>query len=263
MKKKSKKQRETSVIYGAAILAVLIIAAMTALLVTHCSRKDEEPEASSESSMEESQEQRTIPESSHEEPTSGTEGEGFLVCLDAGHGGDDPGAKGGGYTEAEDTLAMTLLVAKCLEAHGCKVLLTREDDTYISLEDRVYMANQAGANALVSIHRNAVDEAFVNGAEVWIHSAMPSNAVILGTCILNQLEHSDTFDTSRGLRSGVAGNPAANYWINRASNMASVIVELGFITNDEDNEIYHNQMETIAQAICDGILDALEDENFS
>lgn len=188
-------------------------------------------------------------------------GNGYIVCLDAGHGGEDPGAIAYGYEEADDTLSMTLRIAAYLEKQGCTVILTRKDDTYLSLSERSAIANRAGAQAMVSIHRNMQDaDASVNGAESWVHSAQPGNAMLLSSCILKRLGDTHTLDVSRGVRSGTAGDAGSNYQINIEAVMASCILELGFISNEEDNRMYHRKENRIAKAIANGILDYLEQD---
>lgn len=188
-------------------------------------------------------------------------GEGYIVCLDAGHGGEDPGAVALGREEADDTLHMTLLVAEYLRKEGCTVVLTRSDDTYLTLSERAAIANQKGAHAMVSIHRNMQEtDAAANGAEAWVHSAMPSNAVMMSQCILNRIGKTHTMDVSRGVRGGTAGNAYDNYQINTEAVMASCILELGFISNESDNRYYDRKDGKIAKAIANGILDYLEQD---
>ena len=254
-KKKHSKlsKRKNQVLLGVGILAVLVLLAVLILLNNRPERGNT-PESSENSAN------RQIPAAFS--PVTGSRGEGYSVCLDAGHGGEDPGTSGGGYTEADDVLAMTLMIAQCLEAQGCRVVLTRTEDVGLSLEERVDLANAEGVNALVSIHRNAVDDASVGGAEVWIHSAYPSNAVILGEKILSSMGNTGVMDVSRGVRAGTSADPSDNYWINRASIMASCIVEMGFMSNEADNRAFHDSMGILAQAVADGILDAVTDAEF-
>ena len=255
-KKKKRRKFNKQVIWGGGILAALILLAVVAIIASRGKKPGTFDQSQPESAS------RSVSEADFA-PETGSRGAGFTVCLDAGHGGNDPGTSGGGFTEAEDTLAMTLLIRQCLEAQGCAVVMTRTEDVYLSLEERVDLANAEGVNALVSIHRNTVDDASVNGAEVWINSAEPENARILGSCILSALEMTDVMDTHRGVRAGTSDDPSANYWINRASTMASCIVELGFMSSDADNAAYHDHMGTIAQAVANGILDALADPGFN
>lgn len=80
----------------------------------------------------------------------------FVVVLDAGHGGHDPGNIGNGYLEKEIALAIVLKVGKELEKHpDIKVVYTRNDDTFVDLFVRGEIANQADADLFVSVHCNA------------------------------------------------------------------------------------------------------------
>ena len=80
----------------------------------------------------------------------------FIVVLDAGHGGHDPGNIGNGYLEKKIALAIVLNVGKKLEKHpDIQVVYTREDDTFVDLFERGEIANQANADLFVSVHCNA------------------------------------------------------------------------------------------------------------
>jgi len=80
----------------------------------------------------------------------------FVVVLDAGHGGHDPGNIGNGYLEKKIALAIVLKVGKELEKHpDIEVVYTRSDDTFVDLFQRGEIANQANADLFVSVHCNA------------------------------------------------------------------------------------------------------------
>ena len=77
----------------------------------------------------------------------------FVVVLDAGHGGHDPGNIGNGYLEKEIALAIVLKVGEELKKHpDIKVVYTRDDDTFVDLFERGQIANQANADIFVSVH---------------------------------------------------------------------------------------------------------------
>jgi N-acetylmuramoyl-L-alanine amidase len=91
------------------------------------------------------------------------------VVIDAGHGGGDPGARGPtGLRESEVTLAVSRQVAELLATeHGVDVVMTRDRDVYVSLEDRAARANAARADLFVSIHCNASERAEAKGVSVY------------------------------------------------------------------------------------------------
>ena len=91
------------------------------------------------------------------------------VVLDPGHGGYDPGAIGpAGVKEKDVTLAIARRVAPLLARDGTQVLLTRNDDRFVSLEERTARANSFNADLFVSIHCNAADNHAKHGIETYV-----------------------------------------------------------------------------------------------
>jgi N-acetylmuramoyl-L-alanine amidase len=83
--------------------------------------------------------------------------QGYVVVLDAGHGGKDPGARGSrGTSEKDVNLAVVLVLGEALRSQGVKVVFTRSDDTFVELNDRAEIANQTGCDLFLSIHCNAM-----------------------------------------------------------------------------------------------------------
>jgi N-acetylmuramoyl-L-alanine amidase len=99
--------------------------------------------------------------------------QGMRIVLDPGHGGqgDIPGYKRGpsGVREAEINLRVALFLKDLLEKAGAEVLLTRSDDSYISLADRADFANHSGADFMISIHHNASGNASTNYTSIYYH----------------------------------------------------------------------------------------------
>ncbi|WP_432821902.1 N-acetylmuramoyl-L-alanine amidase [Trichloromonas sp.] len=91
------------------------------------------------------------------------------IVVDAGHGGKDPGAVGpSGLLEKDVTLAMARQLKKQLEAEiGCEVILTRDRDVYLPLEERTAIANKVGADLFISIHANAAKNREAYGVETY------------------------------------------------------------------------------------------------
>lgn len=175
---------------------------------------------------------------------------GLLVVIDPGHGGQDPGAIGlGGLQEKNIILPISLEVSKLLEQQGIRVMLTRNSDYFVSLQGRTDMANQANADLFVSIHANSMGmgRPDVNGLEVY-YFGNPDLAKTIHRSILRTVNIQD-----RGVR-------RARFYVLRNSKMPSTLVEVGFVTGNEDSAklqdpVYLRQM---AQAIARGILEYIQ-----
>jgi N-acetylmuramoyl-L-alanine amidase len=90
------------------------------------------------------------------------------IVIDPGHGGHDPGAKGGGTTEAELVLDVSLRLAQLLQkVPGLEVVLTRKTDDYVSLQERTAIANRESADLFLSIHANANNSPQAQGVETY------------------------------------------------------------------------------------------------
>src|SRR5690606_9248495 len=95
--------------------------------------------------------------------------EKFKVMLDAGHGGNDPGAIGFGVKEKDVVLAVVLKVGKLLEKHkDIEVAYTRNKDIFIPVKDRSTIANKAKASIFVSVHCNSTTSGSAFGTETFV-----------------------------------------------------------------------------------------------
>ena len=103
--------------------------------------------------------------------TSAYEINDFVVVLDPGHGGRDPGAEAGGYRESSLMLELAEAVKESLIRNtDFKVVLTRTEDKFLSLEDRITIASQSDANLFISLHADAVIEGEASGTTVYLLS---------------------------------------------------------------------------------------------
>ena len=183
------------------------------------------------------------------------------VCIDPGHGGSSSGATLGSRLEKDDTLRLSLLVRDILEDRGYTVVMTRDNDSDVSLADRCKIANKARASLFVSIHRNSSTSPDATGMEMWVHSSNPTDDTLLAQNILDCL---DTLDiTNRGIHSGYRDGADMNYYINRHTKMPSVLAEIDFISNKTDNKNYDKNIEKYAKAIADGIELTLKEMHYS
>jgi N-acetylmuramoyl-L-alanine amidase len=98
------------------------------------------------------------------------------VVIDAGHGGEDEGARGTrGLVEKDVVLDVTKRLAKRLEAAGIRVVMTRKDDTFVPLEVRTSVANDAHGDLFISIHANSARSAKPRGIETYFVSLSSSD----------------------------------------------------------------------------------------
>ncbi|CAG0910507.1 unnamed protein product, partial [Cyprideis torosa] len=125
------------------------------------------------------------------------------IVIDPGHGGRDPGAIGNGLQEKDVVLLLAKKVRQQLiqELH-CEVILTRETDTYLSLEERTAIANGNNADLFVSLHLNAHTRPEVNGMETYYLSLSSSNEAMRVAAFENatsELQMSDLEDVLKGI----------------------------------------------------------------
>lgn len=178
------------------------------------------------------------------------------VVIDPGHGGSDVGAEYCGRYEKDDNLALALLVEEKLDAMGIDAALTRDDDTFISLEKRCTVANLRQAQLFVSLHRNSAEGA--NGVEIWVSSEKNETDSLLAENILNGLDEAG-ISRNRGVKYGYARGDG-NYYVNSHTNMPSCLVELGFINSEKDNELFDKNLEAYADAIANAIVKSLPEQ---
>lgn len=173
----------------------------------------------------------------------------YSIMLDAGHGGKDPGAVYNGRQEKDDALALTLAIGEILQERGVDVLYTRTTDVYESPYQKAMEANAAGVDFFVSIHRNSypTDNA-VSGVESLIYDRSGIK-LEMAENINDQLESIGFVNLGIKERPGLV--------VLRRTKMPAVLVEVGFINSDTDNQIFDDNFDNIALAIAEGILETL------
>lgn len=218
----------------------------------------------------------------------------FIVVIDAGHGGTDPGAIGQISQEKDLNLAVALLAGELMTRQypKVKVLYTRDTDVFIPLQKRADFANKNNANLFISIHTNASPAASARGAETFVLGtdrldknldvAMRENAVIkleadyqttyhgfdpnsVDSYIMFELMQNQYLDQSLNyatylqqgfaniLKRGDRGVRQAAFWVLLKSACPSVLIEMGFISNAEEERFLASAagQKKIAQNICD------------
>lgn len=184
----------------------------------------------------------------------------YTVCVDAGHGGSDVGAVGlDGSYEKDDNLRLAKEVAKALKKSGVNVVMTRSDDSDTQLGSRSVIANDAKADIFVSLHRNSTAAAnTTKGIEIWIHSSGSERSYAAADDILNNLEKVG-ITANRGVRIGTQGNSDDDYAVIRDTDMTSMIIEMGFMTSQDDLDYFNENLENYAKAISNGVVEWLNE----
>ncbi|MCS0504763.1 N-acetylmuramoyl-L-alanine amidase family protein [Ancylobacter mangrovi] len=215
-----------------------------------------------------------------------------LVILDPGHGGHDPGAVGvTGLLEKQVALDIARLLKAELERTGhCRVMLTREDDVFIPLDERRACAQAHNAALFVSLHADALKDRSVRGASVYTlalrasdaqsdelaqrenavdprameeyRSYSPDVAEILAS--LTQRETrifsarlQDKMVNALSAKIRMLHNPvrSANFVVLRSFETPSVLVEMGFMSNKDDEQLLHSaaHRREVVASLKDGI----------
>ncbi len=206
-------------------------------------------------------------------PTPGPEAK--TVILDPGHGGTENGARGpGGLLEKDAMLALCKIIKETLTARGYRVLLTREGDDSVALQDRVSFANAAKGDLFLSIHANASRASSAHGTEVYYlsldatdraaatvaeaenrqpepsvtpsaetNAALRDLELILWDLAQNQhlaassrLAEIIQADFNRLLGVATRGVKQAPFRVLIGTNVPAVLVEVAFITNPEEEK---------------------------
>lgn len=123
----------------------------------------------------------------------------FTICLDPGHGGRDRGARSGGLEEAHLTLDIATRARRILDPKY-QIVLTRDDDTALTLSSRVAVAQEARADLFVSIHVNAADSTQAHGYEAFVRRAPSAESLALAASILVQFARRWPEKRNRGLK---------------------------------------------------------------
>ncbi|WP_040279104.1 N-acetylmuramoyl-L-alanine amidase family protein [Psychroserpens damuponensis] len=204
----------------------------------------------------------------------------FVVVLDAGHGGHDSGNTGNGHKESDIALKITLQVGKELEKNkDIKVIYTRTKDVFVTLRGRAKIANDADADLFVSVHCNAHSsqasgtETFVLGVAntkrnmeiakkenevIFLESDYekhyegfdpdsPESLIVLGLLSEEYTENSiklarmveDNFE--KGLKRKSRGLKQASLWVLHNTYMPSVLIEVGFLTNNAEGKFLNTK----------------------
>ena len=151
-----------------------------------------------------------------------------IIVLDAGHGGQDPGAIGPhGVKEKDVNLAIVLYLEKIFKKDkNYKVILTRDDDTFIPLVERANIANKNKADLFISIHCNANLKRSASGFEIYFLSENASDSTAISTETLENsvIALEDKSDEKKTVLQNMLWSMVVNEYINESSELSSFIV---------------------------------------
>lgn len=189
-----------------------------------------------------------------------------LWVIDAGHGGHDVGCEGTKVQEKTITLAIARRVAELVRNNipDVKVRMTRNSDSFLTLAQRVSIANSNGASLFLSIHVNAAPEAgFVRGTETFYGPVGVTNVPEVERARKRHIQRSELLAWCMQKQYGLVGRPISRgvkrerYYVILYTEMPSILTEVGFISNASD-QMYMTSpagQEEIAQCIYRGLVD--------
>lgn len=167
------------------------------------------------------------------------------IVIDAGHGGFDNGASYQGRREKDEVLRLALAVGELLQQDGFEVFFTRTTDEYASPYEKAQAANATGADYFVSLHRNSgPNPNRYQGVQTLVYE---ENQVVndIANAVNSQLEEV-------GFRNlGIEERPGLV--VLRRTEMPAVLVEVGFINSEVDNQLFDQNFDQIARGIATGI----------
>ena len=215
------------------------------------------------------------------------------IVIDAGHGGKDTGAIGPrGVREKDMALAIARKVATRLKGFGFNVVMTRGDDTFVALDDRTRIANEARADLFVSIHCNAARRRKLEGVETWTLNVAAdryaarlaafenadadrtvSDLRLILADLATKANASDARDLAQSVQSSIVrtlrsrsmpvrdhGTKQALFYVLLGTHMPSILVETGFISNPAEEARLKSAryQDGTADAVARGIKEFVE-----
>ena len=212
-----------------------------------------------------------------------------IVVIDAGHGGHDPGASSRHAIEKQIVLSVALMLKDRLERQGLEVILTRDNDTFLSLQQRSGFATP-DRNIFVSIHANSTESGQAQGIETWVFGEPLDPALIdraieengggrvgenltevarqtaneLAADILSEAQLNFSLSLAESVQDHLVAATGAKdrgvranlFYVIRTARIPAILVELGFVNHDVEGPKLASSayQETLADALADGIM---------
>lgn len=172
---------------------------------------------------------------------------GKRLIFDYGHGGKDSGAVFGNRKEKDDVIKLGKDVKRKLESYSIVVDETRKADEYVTLQKRCNIANAKNYDYFISFHRNAFNGE-AQGVETYIYTSKNSQANKLAGLINDSI-------ASIGFKN--RGVKTANFKVLRDTKAKAILIEVGFIDNINDNQIFDKKYNELVNVIVKAILKGL------
>lgn len=172
-----------------------------------------------------------------------------IIIIDPGHGGKDVGTIADKIYEKDINLAIAKQVKKLLNDKKINVIMTRDSDNSLSLEERASIANKSNGNYFISIHCNFYEgDSSICGIEFYYHPhAVGGKSENLATSMSSAADEAKLFN--RGLKT-------EDFHVLRETTLPAVLIETGYLSNKQDckNLLNKKYQKKIAECIVEGIL---------
>ena len=175
------------------------------------------------------------------------------VVIDPGHGGHDPGAVRDGVLEKELNLRLATRVADLLKEAGFTVILTRNGDQFVSLDDRADRVRQENGDIFLSFHQNASSNPAASGVEIFF---APQNRYAQASMHLAHVIQLGIIGRNGGLGTPMdRGIKRAGFRVLRKADCPAILLECGFISNVQDREklVQEEYLNALAETIATGV----------
>ena len=171
-----------------------------------------------------------------------------MIVVDPGHGGPDVGATRNGIYEKDINLEISKYLGGILQQMGYSVIYTRTNDIDLDLEPRVQIAENARADAFVSVHVNSLD---VNASSVSGVETYHARGSTVGQELARYV-HSQIIASTGAIDRNIRG---AGFYVIAKTSMPAILVETGYITNpaESSNLTSPNYQRRMAEAIAKGV----------
>lgn len=178
-----------------------------------------------------------------------------VIVIDPGHGGEDLGTQSTGkprYKEKHLNLTTAKMLETYLQQMGYKTIMTRSNDTFLTLEKRAEIANKVKCDLFISVHYNSAPAKQAYGVEVFFYRDDPNKSRVVSSKKLAQLVLNYVIENTQARSRGIKHGDLS---VIRNTNMPAILIEGGFLTNDEEMQKLKDPsyLKRIAWGIAKGI----------